>query len=679
MNTRATIAPGENKHVTDHAARFGVHPIIIRILHARGYDTAEAIDNFLHADLADLHSPFLFRGMYHAVERIRKAILGRERIGIFADSDLDGITSMAVIYNLLSRMKIDPFLRYLKDEENYGITNGIVDEFKDNGVSLMITVDSGIRDISEIAYARSLGIDVIVTDHHEQDRDLPDAIVINPKIQDSPYPFKHLAGVGVAFKLCQAILMSYLQSFKKRFLLVEENRGRFTVSEIRDCIIGAIEFDLSFDDLQTRINRIGIDDFILVHDNEAAKMMKNEYPAKRIMAYIEFATGIIGTRDEDIESISRSLSLKRTLFAHDIDLLNKIFMEIQFTGSEKVMDYIESVIGLVAIGSIADVIPLIGENRILVKAGIENLGRTTHRALSMVTHGEKIDSRFIGWTMAPLLNTPGRLGKTDLTVDFFIAKDKKKLEQVLSEIIELNEGRRLFVKKFCGSIWENIENSPQPSQGRIIHIKTDRIPEGYAGLIANRIADMAGQPVIVTVLPGKNGIVKGSGRSKGGSLFFSHFEKYSDRFERIGGHENAFGFTVRVELVDEIIGLIEQSIGEDSVARDAVQIDCELDVSCINSKFINDLQTLEPFGQGNGEPVFMARKLKFESFQQFGNNHGKYLISDYDSLTAIGWSMGEKMKNYFESGKPLDLVFRLENNYFNGKVTPRMIILDIIA
>ncbi len=679
MNNRATIAPPEYRRVADHAARFGVHPIVVGILHARGYDTPEAIDEFLHADLADMHSPFLLNGMYEAVGRIRKAIDGRERIGIFADSDLDGITSLAVIYNLLNRMKIEPFLRYLKGEENYGITNEIIDEFKQNGVSLMITVDSGIRDISEISYARTLGIDVIVTDHHEQDRELPDAIVVNPKLQDSSYPFQHLAGVGVAFKLCHAILISYMQSFKKRFMIVEEHNDRFTVSEICDCIMESTNFNLSHGDLQKMIIAAGNDDFILVYDGEAAKKLANEHDDKKIIPYIEFVARIIGTRDRDIESMRRTLSIKRTIFTNTIDLLNNIFMKIQLSGSEKVKDYIESVIGLVAIGSIADVIPLTGENRVLVKAGIENLGRTRHRALSMITHGEKIDSRFIGWTMAPLLNTPGRLGKTDLTVEFFIAGDNNRLKEVISNIKELNEGRRLFVKKYCETILANIKNGSLKSQGSIIHIKTDQIPEGYAGLIANRIADMTGKPVIVTVLPGKNGIVKGSGRSRGGSPFFSHFGKFTDRFERIGGHENAFGFTVRADLVDDIIGLIEQSIGQDAVAMDAIEIDHDLDVSCINSRFINDLQVLGPYGQGNSEPVFIARNIQFDSFQQFGNNHGKFFLSNYEPLAAIGWGMGESMNTFFESGKPLDLIFRLENSHYNGKVTPRMIIIDIIA
>ncbi len=677
MGTVNSIAEHANRIISDHATLFGINPIIMGIIHSRGYDTPESIDAFLHGTLADMHSPFLFENMHQAVARIRKAIDVRERIGIFADSDLDGITSLAVLHNLFTRMKSEPFLRYLKDDEYYGITRTIIDEFKVNGVTLIITVDSGTRDVAEIAYAKSLGIDVIVTDHHEQDKDLPDAILINPKISGSPYPFKNLAGVGVAFKLSHAILMSYLPSFNRLFLIIAGAEGKHTVSFIRNCTIEKIVNELDSAGLESHIDSADPDDFILVYERDVAERLKSEFTGKKIVEYIGFVAGITNNADVDIEDIRKTLTIKRTVYPDIIDLLNKIFMETQLAGSEKVRDYIESVISLVAIGSIADVISLTGENRVLVRAGIDNLSKTKQQSLSMIMNGEKVDSRFIGWTIAPLLNTPGRVGKTDLTVKFFIVNDIAKLRGIISEIKELNEERRLFVKQFCARLLENINNGTLDSKGRLIHIKTDHIPEGYAGLIANRIADVTGKPVIVTVLPGRNGIVKGSGRSRGGAPFFSHFGKYSERFERIGGHENAFGFTIQADSVDEIVSLVEQGMDGGMVAPLASEIDCELDIACITTRFINDLQMLEPYGNGNTEPAFLSRNIAFESFQQFGNNHGKYFISEYNPLIAIGWGMGSKMKDLFEAGKPLDVIYRLENNCYNGKITPRMIIVDM--
>jgi single-stranded-DNA-specific exonuclease len=666
----------DNIKIGEHAALFGLNNIIISLLHSRGYDTPRAIDEFLNPRIADLPSPFIMSGMYHAVGRVRKAIEGGERIGIFADSDLDGITSLAIVHNLLSRMKIDPFLRYLKNDENYGMTREIIDEFMHNGVNLIITVDSGTRDVSEIAYARSLGMDVIVTDHHEQDADLPDAVIVNPKISGDPYPFKSLAGVGVAFKLCHALLLSYLPSYNKIFLIITGDGGRYSASWIRNCIIERIEEALTPEAVDQAISSMEPDGTILIH-GEIQSGLKAEGTDKKIYDYNAFIGDILKKKNNDIDAICSHFSLKRTMYTSDIDLLNKIFLETQLAGSDKILQFINSVIGLVSIGSIADVIPLTGENRILVKNGIDTLNGTAHKNLSMLVNGAPITSRTIGWGIAPILNTPGRLGKTDLAVRFFIETDKRALSKVIAEIKTLNENRRGFIAEFCARTMERINAGTIKSDGRLIFLKTDEITDGYAGLIANRISDITGKPVIVAVLPGKNGIIKGSGRSRGGVKFFSCAERFSERFERIGGHENAFGFTVKADEIDEIVDSIERSLGEYSTPSAGITIDSVLEIESITVDFIHELSLLEPFGNGNSEPVFITKNVRFESFKQFGSNHGKYMVSDYNPLTAIGWGMGALMKDLFKKGMPLDIVYRLENNSFNGSVTPRMILMDM--
>jgi single-stranded-DNA-specific exonuclease len=335
------------------------------------------------------------------------------------------------------------------------------------------------------------------------------------------------------------------------------------------------------------------------------------------------------------------------------------------------------VIGLVSIGTIADVVPLTGENRVLVRCGIDSLGRIKHRALSALVNGEKINSRTIGWTIAPLLNTPGRLGKTDLTVKFFTENDERALLKTINEIKTLNESRRNFINDFCAKKINDISTGEQESSGRLIYIKTEDIPDGYAGLIANRISDATGKPVIVAAYPGKNGFIKGSGRSRGGMQFFSLITSLRDRFERIGGHENAFGFTARSDEIDDIIRSIERSMAQNLEGAAPTIIDHELNLDMINVAFIEELQCLEPFGSGNSEPVFITYRAIFESFISFGANHGKYTISGNNPLAAIGWGKGPLMEDYFNTGRPLDLIYRLENSRYNGVVSPRMIISDI--
>ncbi|OHD63217.1 MAG: single-stranded-DNA-specific exonuclease RecJ [Spirochaetes bacterium RBG_13_51_14] len=678
------MKPEHDTHETDrrllsrHSTHFGLHPAIVGILHSRGYDTFEKIDSFLNPRISDIHSPFLLDGMFSAVARLRKAIESGERIGIFADSDLDGITSLAVLHYLFARMKIDPFIRYLRDDENYGMTREIIDEFARGGVTLLITVDAGIRDVTEVAHARSLGIDVIVTDHHEQDSELPDAIIINPKKTGCRYPFKYLAGVGVAFKLCHAFLLSYLPSFNARFIVITGSGAGCSVSQIRNCVVEMVEEDFDVERASSLIREAGSGDIVLLHiAPRLAETVTTDSGGKKIYDFTDFINMVRKTKDATIKDFCADLKINMLTEQPDIHILNSIVLSTQFAGSDKIVEFMESVIGLVSIGSIADVVSLIGENRILVKNGLESLRRSKHAALSMLINGETINSRTIGWVIAPLLNTPGRLGKTYLTVRFFIEKDKRVLKEVISEIKVLNESRRNFINQFCARILSDLKCGSIDSSGRLIYIKTDEIPEGYAGLIANRIADTMSKPVIVAVTPGKNGTVKGSGRSREGVRFFSAAEQFRDRFERIGGHENAFGFTAGAGEIDDIIHSIDQILDDYSAPVKRTSVEGELDVSLINAEFIDQLERLEPFGGGNPEPVFITRNLSFESFVIFGNNHGKFTMAENISLSAVGWGMGSEMKEYFNTGRPLDIVYRLGNNNYNGNVSSRMTITEI--
>ncbi len=659
-----------------HAELFRLDPHIAAILHSRGLKTPAQIDVFLNPMLSDMHGPFQMDGMRPAVERIRRAVNSGEKIGIFADSDLDGITSLAILHTFFTRINVDPYLRYLTGEESYGMTVEIVNDCVRAGVKLLITVDSGTRDVSEIAYARGQGLDIIVTDHHEEDIELPDAILVNPRLSGCPYPFKELAGVGVAFKLCHALLLSYLPSFNRSFLIIHGSDDGHSAALVRDFSVERLDRSLTGPDVERAIASLADNSLILVHGN--CVFSGCPLPQGVVFAdFTQFVAGIVQSSSATFAGICMHLSIDTTIHITDIETLVRIFLEAQMVGSDKIRSFIDSVIGLVSIGSIADVVSLTGENRVLVKKGMESLSRMTHPAISMLLNGEQVSSRAIGWSVAPLLNTPGRVGRTELAVRFFIEKDREALRSIVSEIRELNDERREFISVFCARVMADIHGGEDTMRGGLVYIKADSIPEGYAGLIANRISDATGKPTIVTVMPPRNGLVKGSGRSRSGIPFFSLVEEFRDRFERIGGHENAFGFTASFDQIDEIINDIGSTIeGFPSVPSEPV-IDCEIPVEMIDISFIRQVQLLEPFGNGNSEPIFLTRGLRLSSFIVFGGSHGKFLFPGRSGLTAIGWGMATVMRDFFDSGKQLDLVYRLENNAFNGTVRPRMIIISI--
>ncbi|HPN14313.1 MAG TPA: DHHA1 domain-containing protein, partial [Spirochaetota bacterium] len=416
---------------------------------------------------------------------------------------------------------------------------------------------------------------------------------------------------------------------------------------------------------------------ILVYNNMSiVDMLTGFFRETKVFDFADFITRIVKSEISGLEHFIRISAARQILDHEKMSYINSIFLDAQLSGSDKISAFINSAMGLVAIGSIADVIPLVEENRLLVKRGIDILNRKRSQAITLLLNGAQINSKAIGWNIAPLLNTPGRIGKTELAVQFFLENDRAALKKIISEIRALNDDRRSFINEFCSSTLREIKQ--EPGTDSLIVIKTDRIPEGYAGLVANRISDETGKPTIVVVLPGKQGLIKGSGRSRSGGSFFSIVEQFRERFDRIGGHENAFGFTVRADDVDDIMTTINNALDSLTASDNPQDIDCELDPGMITCEFIDQISRLEPFGTGNEEPLFFSRKVNFKSFSLFGKNHGKYLVEGDNGLTAIGWNMGAMMKDFFESGKPLDIVYRLENNSFNGSVSPRMIIQGIL-
>jgi single-stranded-DNA-specific exonuclease len=328
------------------------------------------------------------------------------------------------------------------------------------------------------------------------------------------------------------------------------------------------------------------------------------------------------------------------------------------------------------VGTIADIMPLDGENRLLVKLGLSAINeRSGHKGILFLTGKSKSTSKSISWDIAPLLNAPGRMGETGLTVDFFLEDDDVKLSETVNSIRDINDER----KRIVAEIIEKIKNSGSADiiNENLFFYMDNQIIDGLAGLIANRIADDFKKPVIIATGTGENGLVKGSGRSYGGFDFFKHTSGAAHLFERVGGHAQAFGFTAKENNVIEIIDIINNSLKEAYITENSVSIDLQLEIDDVNTAFINILHLLEPFGKCNEEPLFLIKDLSLDGFSSFGNQgtHGKYILAG--NIQAIGWNMFEKMNQFYSQKKNIDLLFKLENNEYMGKTYPRIIIVDI--
>ncbi len=669
--------------ITSISDSTGIDKNIISILQSRGMFQEEEILNYIFPELNSLHSPFLLHGIYEGIKRLKTAILTSEKIAVFGDSDLDGITSLTIINNVLSKAGCVPLIRYPKAKESYGLTCSIIDEFIKEQITLVITVDSGIRDTEEIKYGRENGIDFIVTDHHEPDTILPDAIIINPKQHECLYPFKELAGVGVAFKFVQAFLYSYTSGFNLNFLLIYKEEVSFSLAFVKN---GIIKKELSADKdniVELLTTLISPSDYIVLLNSESlslASIIKSMHNGIVITDFKKIAESI---SDKNFENNKTMLDILSTEFRINVgnckgeyNLYLKLFIELQLRSSSKITAVLQEYIVLVTIGTIADIMPLYGENRQLVKYGLStiNSGRG-HKGILSLTGKTNVTSKFISWNIAPLLNAPGRMGKSGMTVDFFLEQNSDRIAEIVVSIQKINDDRKKMVNDIIEKIRD--DNTKAIINDNIFFYMHEEILDGLAGLIANRIADDLKKPVIIATGSDINGIVKGSARSSGNFDFFKYTAGASPLFERIGGHAQAFGFTAEVGKIKEIATAINNAISDNFIPEKTIHVDSVIEVDDICTNFIKNLFILEPFGKCNEEPVFAIKNVKIESFNTFGNSgvHGKYQIRG--NIQAIGWNMFEKMSKFYNSKKNVDLIFKLENNDYLGKLYPRMSLIDI--
>ncbi|MBN2041322.1 MAG: single-stranded-DNA-specific exonuclease RecJ [Spirochaetes bacterium] len=682
MKQNWIVRSADENNINEFSQKLKINKYIAEILLNRGItDIAEA-NEFINPRLSCLHSPFLMKGMYDAVTRIRHAIANNEKIGIFADSDLDGLTSLTVLLRLLEKIGNVTYYRFAVDDEEYGLRDDVIEEMFDRNIDLLITLDSGIRDIKEIEYAVRLGIDVIVCDHHEQGEEVPQAVIINPKMRDCSYPFKELAGVGVTFKFCHAILMSYLQSFNKLFILICEENYKIYLSHIKNGIILKTDIFNNFTELNFLNNEVDENTNIVLFDIEYLEQLQAIIDHKQIYDF-KFLLNIISdnkiTNATSINDLCRIFSINTDIITDKYKIINYIFSEIEYNHSGKITEFLNSVIDLVSIGTLADIMPVYGENRTIIHYGIESLNSTSHPGLSLLVEKQsgRMTSKSISWDISPLLNTPGRFGKTNLIADFFLEKDIDNLKSVITEISRLNSKRKNMISDLFAVLMSEIKNNGDTADN-LIFISTEKVPEGLCGLLANRIADAADRPVIIVSLFSNKEIVKGSGRTMKNINFFSFVECHSGLFEKIGGHKQAFGFTINRNKIEELKKKITESVNHAGCEKFEYSIDLEIPIEDINIDFIKRLNLLEPYGHKNRECLFLSRNVPVKSFKRFGknSNHGKYTFHNNNTVEAVGWDIGDLMEKYSKKDK-LDLIFKLENNYFNGYIIPRMLIIDL--
>ncbi|MGI6296746.1 MAG: single-stranded-DNA-specific exonuclease RecJ [Armatimonadota bacterium] len=567
MNQRWIITDYDAQAAVTLAEEASVAPIVAAVLLSRGICTAEQVREFLKPSLNDLHDPFLLPDMEIAAERLVKAINAGEKICVHGDYDCDGLTGAALLVRTLRSLKANVAYRLPhRKNEGYDLKAGVVQEQAEDGVKLIITCDCGICATEAVDCAVGLGVDIIVSDHHEPGNTLPAATaVVNPKRADSQYPFRELAGVGVAFKLAQAAV--------------------------------------------------------------------------------------------------RKLGYKEESFR------------------DRFMD-------LVAIGTVADVVPLIGENRIFVKYGLLSIPKSQKIGLKKLLRatnltGKPITSYDIGFVLGPRINAMGRMDDATKALQLLVAgSDEEDLAQALVQEMEThNQKRRLDQNNIVKEAAEQIE-AKDLNNTRVLVLAGEDWSTGLVGLAAGNIVGMYGRPTILLNIDRKSGTARGSGRSVEEFDLLKALRECDGVLEQCGGHSMAAGLSLPVDNIEEfdrrINAYAETVLSMDQLVP-CVLIDSELDPTHIDYSLAKTLEAMEPFGAGNPEPVFISRSMRVVTKKRVGNGTHLQLTvvsTDGRKLPCIGFGFGDRY-DVVELGSVVDLCYSIQLNHFNGTESVQLAIKAI--
>ena len=559
MNKKWQIYQVDNEKVEEIVKKYGINKLLATILVNRNITEEEQINKFLKPKRNDFYDPYKMPDMKIAVQRILKAIHNKEKIIIYGDYDVDGITSVTVLKSFLEERGINA-AEYIPNrlEEGYGLNKIAVEEIAKQKYTLMITVDCGISANEEVEYANQLGIETIITDHHEPGSELPNAIaVVDAKRKDNSYPFRNLAGVGVVFKLIQAL---------------------------------SIELNLD---------------------------------EKEYLKYLD----------------------------------------------------------IVCIGTISDIVPLVDENRVIVKLGLKLVEQTKNLGLKAILQASgynKIDSNTISFGVAPRINDCCRMGHQEEALKLFLSKNPDEVIELTQKLNEYNKLRQDIEKNIYTDAITQIEKDKLSDKNTIV-LMGKNWHHGVIGIVSSKITELYFKPSILLCEEDDYG--KGSGRSIPGFDLYEALTECQGSIEKFGGHSMAVGINVKKDKVQEFKEQLEE-IAVQKHIEDIVpilKIDMQVSLDDIDKEMVESLNELEPFGEENKMPLFAIKNLKIDSIRALSEGkHLKLTLKDNKNIiNAIGFNLGYLSTEY-RIGDKIDVVGNLEINNFNGVDNIQINIKDIM-
>jgi single-stranded-DNA-specific exonuclease len=558
------LSDEEKQKIKDISASLKCPKIVAELLYRKGLGTTEEIDAFLNPRLDQQYDPFLFPDMEKAVQRIMRAIDKGEKITVYGDYDVDGTTATTLLYLGLNRIgaNIDYYIPH-RMIDGYGLSLSSLDQLKENGTSLIISVDCGVNALEEIEAINERGMEIIITDHHNPKEELPEAVaIINPKLPGCTYPFPYLAGVGVAYKLLMAI-----------------------------------------------------------------------YKAK------------------GLETLANTL---------------------------KYMD-------LVAVGTIADIVPLIGENRVFAHIGLQHLIEKKNLGLNALVQiaglkSKVLDSSDIVFGLAPRINAAGRMGSASLAVELLISRDIEQSKELAESIERLNSLRQQEDQKTFQEACEIIEKKYSDLESvPCIVISSDDWHPGVIGIVASKLAERYYRPVLMISF--KEGWGCGSGRSVADFDLFNALKFVEHNLPSYGGHKYAVGFTILQEYLDRFENELSRYIADHlqlQQIKPPLEIDHQIELYDISEFLLDWIEQFAPFGPENSRPVMLTRNVSVAGYPYtVGRNHLKLkVVKDGVQLDLIGYNLGDYLP-LLKKNMDIDIAYTLEYTRFGGKINIQGKLKDI--
>jgi single-stranded-DNA-specific exonuclease len=696
--------------VKELAARFGLDLLSASIFARRGLTDPAELLYFLEDDPRHLRNPFLFAQMEDAVDRILLASDEGEKVLVFGDRDTDGATSTALMVEALAELGIEASWRVPLASEPYGLTIAAVEDFAAQGGTLIITVDCGISNHAEIDRASELGIDVVVTDHHKlQAGDPPAALaVIDPKAPDSGYPFRDLAGCGVVYKLASALKLARTGIYKQQVALlnVRPVNEAYQIEAVRlsnlvetgriseTIVPGMVDLE------RTRLVPFLSDRQIFVWDGPLQKKLLEKALGKgaEVLFYDlapDAAEYIPQTRGQSLVRLRELSTIGRYSSSglEEIDVLENLFVSFALKKADWFGEDDLARLQLVALGTIADLMPLRDENRILVRRGLAAMNKKPRAGVSELLQkanllGKKLGASEVAWQVTPIVNAAGRMGAADKAVSLFLSAGKAEREARADEIIAMNAERRRLGGETWDVVYPLARESLAARGDKLVVVGSSEVFRGVTGLIASKVTNVLKVPAIVASFQ-EDGTVVGSIRSARGFPVSSFLEACADLFIDYGGHDAAAGFSLRAKDWPEFEArtiayaqALELEEGEDSI-----EIDAELPHDYLKPEIAQVAERFEPFGEANEPLVFLARDVPVSDVQLVGKKEQNHLKLTLDfgkhKWPALVWDGAQRLKRDFDfdynskTGDRIDLVFKVTINRFNGMEQPQLEVFDL--